>query len=220
MFSLKIIYSGAFNYRLSGISPQVTDGRCIIDIVRYDNGIHCVMITEDKKNRGISITGASDRIATQIFAAFLKDTPPDRIVWLEHTPASRTHKARIDLVQFQYHAKSASFTNPQWKSFFESSQVTPAEFLKNYAYVLKELFNAQMIFAIEDKKNRYWRIWVAAEGFFIISSNRSAKLTEKMLDAPGVVETLKNNRKFFDSDMDIEEQFTTALMKGFLNKGL
>jgi len=217
---VETIYSGAFNYRLSGISPQVTDGRCIIDIVRYDNGIHCVMMTEDKKNKGISITGASDRIATQIYSAFLKDVPPDRIVWIEHTPASRTHKARIDVVQFQYHAKSASFTNPQWKSFFESSQVTPAEFLKKYGYVLKELCSAQMIFSIEDRKNHYWRVWAAAEGFFITSSNRSAKLTEKMLDAPGVIKTLKNNRKFFDPAMDIEERFTTALMKGFLNKGL
>ena len=98
--------------------------------------------------------------------------------------------------------------------------MTPAEFLKNYAYVLKELFNAQLIFAIEDKKKHYWWVWAAAEGFFIMSSNRSAKLTEKMLDAPGVVETLKSNRKFFDPAMDIEERFTTALMKGFLNKGL
>ncbi|HCZ11525.1 MAG TPA: hypothetical protein DHV16_04580 [Nitrospiraceae bacterium] len=220
MSFLKTIYSGAFNYRPAGITQTISEGLCIIDIVRYDNGIHCVMMTEDTKNKGISITGASDRIATQIYAAFLKNTPQDRIIWLEHTPASRTHKARIDLVQFQYHAKSASFTNPQWKSFLESRRITPPEFLKNYGYILKELCNAQMIFAVEDRKNHYWRVWAAAEGFFIISSNRAAKITGEMLDAPGVVETLKNNRKFFDSDMDIEERFTTALMKGFLNKGL
>lgn len=77
-----------------------------------------------------------------------------------------------------------------------------------------------MIFAIEDKSNYYWRIWANPEGFFIVSSNPSAALPDSMLDAHGITQVLKNSQYFFGHDIDIEGQFTAALMKGFLDKGL
>lgn len=191
-------------------------------MVRYDNGVYCVMMTENKKNKSLSVTNVCDRIATQVYARFFADIPADKIVWLEHSPASRMHKAHVDLIQFQHILKKGIvlFTNPQWKRFFEASQIVPIDFLRNYGYTLKELCNANMVFAIEDKNNYYWRVWANPEGFFIVSSNTSAALPDSMLDAHGVVNVLKNSQHFFWPGVDIGEEFTAALMKGFLDKGL
>lgn len=219
--NMKMLYSGTFQYRIPGY-PKIPAGQCTIHIARYDNRVYCVIMTESKTNKGVSVTNACDRIATQVYAEFLTNIPADKIVWLEHSPAGRMHKAHVDLIQFQHTVKEGtiSFTNPQWKRFFEFSNIIPAEFLKTYSYILKELCNANMIFAIEDKSDYHWRVWANPEGFFIVSSNPSAVLPDIMVDAHGITRVLKNNHHFFMSDIDIEEQFTAALIKGFLNKGL
>lgn len=219
---MEVLYSGIFQYRVPQ-PPRVPSSQCTIDIVRYDNGVYCVMITEDKNNKGLSVTNVCDRIATQVYTKFLKNIPADRIVWLEHSPASRVHKAHIDLIQFQHSMQTkgaVSFTNPRWKRFFEASNIVPIEFLKTYGHILKGLSNAHMIFAIEDNNGYYWRVWANPEGFFIVSSNPSTAIPGSMLDAHGVTKVLKDNQHLFGPDIDIEEQFTAALMKGFLNKGL
>jgi hypothetical protein len=218
---MDVLFSGTFQYQIPHPS-RIHTGQCTIDIVRYDNGVHCVVMTESKKNKGLSVTNVCDRIATRVYARFLADIPADKIVWLEHSPAGRMHKAHVDLIQFLYTLKegAVSFTNPQWKRFFEASQEVPIDFLRNYGYMLKEFCNANMIFASEDKNSYYWRVWANPEGFFIMSSNPSAVIPDILLDAHGVTQVLKNNHHFFMPDIDIEEQFTAALMKGFLNKGL
>ncbi|MCL4537915.1 MAG: hypothetical protein M1610_10040 [Nitrospirae bacterium] len=219
--TMEVLYSGVFQYQIPQ-SPKVPLSQCTIDIVRYNNGVYCVIMSENKNNKGISVTNACDRIATQAYAKFLTNISPDKIVWLEHSPASRMHKAHLDLIQFQHTLKegTVSFTNPQWKRFSEASQIVPVDFLRNYGYILKELCNANMIFAIEDKSNHHWRVWANPEGFFIVSSNPAAALPDSMLDAPGVTVVLKSNAHLFGPDIDIEGQFTAALMSGFLNKGL
>lgn len=218
---MDVLFSGTFQYQILHPS-RIHTGQCTIDIVRYDNGVHCVMMTESKHNKGVSLTNICDRIATQVYAKFLADITADKIVWLEHSPASRMHKAHVDLIQFQHTLKEGtiSFANPQWKRFFEASQIVPTDFLKNYGYMLKKLCNANMIFAIEDKSNHHWHIWANPEGFFIMSSNPSVALPDSVIDAHGVTTVLKGNAYFFEPDIDIEEQFTAALIKGFLDKGL
>lgn len=229
--NLEILYSGDFQYTLTSVNPHGRTCLCAVDIVRYDNGAHCVMMAEHKKNQGISVTNACDRIATQLYARFLAAIPVEKIVWLEHCPAGRMHKAHLDLIQFQHDGPRAGpfpatemrevvFSNPRWKRFFESRHIAQAEFLKAYGYILKELCNAHMIFAVEDKSDYYWRVWANQEGFFIVSANPSAALPGCMLDVHGVSGALKENQHLFGSGSDMEEQFTTALMKGFLNKGL
>jgi hypothetical protein len=113
-----------------------------------------------------------------------------------------------------------TFTNPQWKRFFESSQITPSEFLKTYEYILKELCGASIIFVIEDKKGYSWRVWANQRGFFILSENPASKIPKRLLDVQGVISSLVSSKHLIGSDIDIERHFTTELIKGFLDKGL
>lgn len=223
--NMKILYSGIFRYALTRASKKELAGTCGIDIVKYDNGVFCIMMTENKKNKGVPFTNACDRIATMIYAGHLKKVPPDKTIWLEHCPAGRTHRAHVDLIQFHRNFKggdpgAAVFSRPRWKRFFESRRIIPAEFLEKYGYVLKELAEAHIIYAVEDRKGLQWRVWANQEGFFIVSSNASAGIPEHMLDAHGVTAALQRNNRFFDAGMKVEETFTNALVKGFLNKGL
>ena len=220
---MKVIYSGTFQYKwppVSPISPKIPAGQCTVDIVKYENGVYCVMMSESKDNRGVSVTGACDRIATQVHAEFLPEVAADTIVWLEHSPAGRTHRAYIDLVQFQCDVRKHAFHHPQWKRFIESPRIVHLEFLENYGYVLKELRSAHLVFETEDRNGYHWRIWANREGFFAVSANPSAGLSRSLLDVEGVNAVLRENRQFFGASVDLEEQFTTALMKSFLNKGL
>lgn len=230
---MEILYSGIFEFEPSPASARGTMSTCLLDIVRYDNGVCCVMITESKDKKGVSVTNVCDRIATEVYRTYLKGIPPAKIVWLEHSPACRTHKAHIDLLQFEHDAairESAAagevtmnevvFTRPCWKRFLESQSIEQREFLTVYGYMLKELCDTNMVFAAEDKSRHYWRVWTTADGFFIVSDNAGAAIPKKLLDARGVIDALKKNQRFFGAGFDVEGQFTTALMKGFLNKGL
>lgn len=228
--NMKVLYSGIFHYKLPSLPSKVSKSQCHIDIVQYDNGVCCVMMTEGKRSQGISVTNAGDRIATQIYVGSLRKMEADKIVWLEHCPSGRTHNAYIDLVQFQHDIRAAIpggneldtmvFSNPQWKRFFEAPHIMQMEFLNTYGYIIKELCNAQMVFAVEDKNDYFWRVWANQEGLMVMTATPSALLPRRVLDVHGVIEVLKNNQQFFGSDINLEEKFTTALMKGFLNKGL
>lgn len=220
---LQVIFSGDYEYTVPAANPKIHKGICVVDIAGYDNGVHCVIMAEHKNNQGISVTNACDRIATQLYTRYLANVRCERVVWLEHCPATRMHKAHMDLIQFRHEEPRPGaivFSNPQWKRFIEAQRIVHAEFLKTYGYILKELGNAHMIFAVEDKHDHSWRIWANQEGFFIISANPSAVLPDFILDVNGVIGTLRQNQQFFASGDDLGEQFTTALMKGFLNKGL
>lgn len=225
---MNFLQSGTIRISAPRPSPKIPEGIYDIDIVEYDNGVCCVMMTERKDNKGASLTNVCSRIATEVYRTFLPNRPVDRIVWLEHYPARKSERAHIDLVQFQCRTPRTpsegdtivEFTNPQWKRVYEAKQIAHKEFLALYGNILKELCTAHFIFIVEDKNGYYWRVGANKELLFIISSNPSAALPCHLLNVDGVIETLKKNSRFFGNSVNIEEQFTAALMKGFLNKGL
>lgn len=227
---VETLFSGPFRYSIVSTSTAVPEASCILDIVRYANGVCGVMMTEEKHNRGPSVTNACDRIATQAYHARLSDTQAEKIVWLEHCPASRNYKGHIDLLQFRLETPRNEnniasrpdndgfvFTSPRWQRFFESPRISsPLAFLRDYSFVLKELCTASMIFSVKDKKGYNWRVWANGSGFFIISANPSAVLGKEMLGINGVTAALKENSRLMDVP-EIGQRFTNALMKGFLN---
>jgi hypothetical protein len=225
---MKFLHSGTVQLSAPRPSPKIPEGAYDVDIVEYDNGVCCVMMSERKDNKGASLTNACDRIAAEVYRTLLPGFPPDRIVWLEHYPARKTERAHIDLVQFQSRisdispegTKIAEFTNPQWKRIYEAKQLAHREFLTAYGNILKELCTAHFIFIVEDKSGYHWRVGANEELLFIIASNPSAELPCHLLTVDGTIEILKKNSHFFSSGINMEEQFTAALMKGFLNKGL
>lgn len=229
---MKVLYRGKFLYSLMSApssTPSLSAGSCIVYIVKFDNDVCAVMMTEDRNNSGPSVTNMCDRIATQVYRKYLSFTPPERIVWLEHSPGNRDHSAHIDLVQFAHHIQQTgsgpdkepphSFTNPQWKRFFEAPLIVPLEFIKLYSFILKELCSAALVFMAEDNKGYYWRVWANGEGFFIMSSNPLAELSKNLLDIKGVTALLIQNHALIGLP-DIEKAFTDALMKGFLSSRL
>ncbi len=225
---METIYSGIFQYNIPGRSGKSSASRCFINIVKYDNGACCVMMIDDKRVKGVSVTMACSYIATQVYKKFLSTALPDKIIWLEHSPSNRMHNAHVDLIQFQHidyktdiAPTGVEFLNPQWKRFIGSKKIVPDKFLETYEYVLKKLSKStMMIFTAEDKNSYHWRVWANDEGFFIVSENPSAVIPSRLLHAQNVVMALQENRRLFDSEKDIGEQFTAALMKGFLDKGL
>ena len=230
---MRILYSDTFHYTVPSPSSKDLEGQCALDIARYDNGVCSVMMTETKGKQAMSVTNACDRIATQVYSRLLKDMPADKVVWLEHSPASRIHNACVDLVQFYLEPPAAGhrvrgrdknagfvFSRPRWKRFFESRHLVRLEFLKSYGYVLKALCSAHLIFSIEDENDFSWRVWANQEGLFIVSANPAAELPDCMLDVSGVSEALRKRQHYFRSDINMEEQFTREFMRVFLNKGL
>ncbi len=229
---MKELYSGKFLYSLSSgpsSTPSLFAGSCIVYIVKFDNDVCAVMMTEDMNNTGPSVTNMCDRIATQVYRKYLSFAPPDRIVWLEHSPGDKDHSAHIDLVQFAHEIQQTGpgpdrvpahvFVRPQWKRFFEAPLIVPLEFIKLYSFILKELCSAALVFMAEDNKGYYWRVWANGEGFFVMSSNSMAELSKNLLDIKGVTALLIQNRALIGLP-DIEKAFTDALMKGFLSSRL
>lgn len=226
---MNVLYTGKFLYSptsASSSTPSLSEGSCMVDIVKFDNDVCAVMMTEDRNNPGPSITNICDRIATQVYRRYLSFTPAERIVWLEHSPGDRHHTAHIDLVQFITEIQQTgsgpdmgpthAFTRPQWKRFFEAPLIVPLEFIRLYSFILKELCSAALVFIVEDKKGYYWRVWANGEGFFVMSSNPSAALSQKLLDIQGVTALLIQHDALIGLP-DIEKAFTDALMKGFLS---
>ncbi|MBI3592739.1 MAG: hypothetical protein HY099_04585 [Nitrospirae bacterium] len=224
---VELVYSGVFEYK---VSPRIPSGKCDISIFRYKDGFCCVVMSERKDNKGMPVTSACERIATQVYSEFLTDTPANKIVWLEYYPPRRQQSAHIDIVQFQIvrtqpghdsnKTKTVRFSNPKWKRFLKPQKRSIKDFVKNYAAILRELMDADIIFVAEDRGGYEWRIWADRNGLFVMTSNPSAITPNCLLDAHGVTDLLGKNRRFFGTDVNIEEQFTTALMKGFLNRGL
>ncbi len=226
---MKVLYSGKFLYSPTG-APSSTSplsaGSCIVNIVKFDNDVCAVMMTEDRNNHGPSVTNICDRIATQVYRKYLSLTPAEKMVWLEHSPGDRQHPAHIDLVQFAHEIQQAgsgpgkgpthAFIRPQWKRFFEAPIIVPLEFIMLYSFILEELCTAALVFIAEDRKGYYWRVWANGEGFFVMSSNPSAELSKSLLDIQGVTALLIQHHALIGLP-DIEKAFTDALMKGFLS---
>ncbi len=229
---MKVLYSGNFPYSLisaPSTALSLSVGTCKVYIVKFDNDICAVMMTEDRNNSGPSVTNMCDRIATQVYLKYLSFASPEKIVWLEHCPGNRDHSAHVDLVQFTHEIQqsrsgsakgpSHSFTNPQWKRFFEAPVIVPLEFIKLYSFILKELSSAALAFIAEDNEGYYWRVWANGEGFFVISSNPLAELSKNLLDIKSVAPLLIKNHALIGLP-DIEKAFTDALMKCFLSSRL
>jgi hypothetical protein len=229
---MNVLYSGKFPYSLisdPAATASLSAGSCMVYIVKFDNDVCAAMMTEDRNNSGPSVTNMCDRIATQVYRKYLSFAPPERIVWLEHSPGNRDHSAHIDLVQFAHEIQQTgsdqdkepthSFTNPRWKRFFEAPLIAPLEFIELYSFILKELCSAALVFMAEDKKGYYWRVWANGEGFFLISSNPLAELSKNLLDIKGVAALLVQNHALIGLP-DIQKTFTEALMKGFLSSRL
>jgi len=210
-------YSGCFRYSVNSSSWRVPDGTCILNIAGFDNGVCCIIITEDKDNLGPSVTNTCDRIAAQVHKKYLSDVPENKTVWLAYCPANRHHKAYLDLVQFRHEGpEGAVFSHPQWKRFLEDPVMLPGEFILSWSGILKNFCHTSMVFAVQDKKGYYWRVWSNKAGFFIVSSNPAVPLPKELLDLPGV-ESILNENRYILGRPEVIKSFRAALMKGFLN---
>jgi hypothetical protein len=228
---MKVIYSGTFKFKAGPASLKSANYVCDIDLVEFDNEVRCVMFSERNDDKTISITNICDRMASLVYAEYLKGVPENRIIWLECYPFTRNGKAYIDLLQFDSEVVETEgtgpgtsgtlrFYRPRWHRLFEAGRIDRMEFLKGHANTLKNLYKAQVIFELEDRDGYYWRVLAGIDGLFIITSNPAADAPDSSFDMPAMTEFIKGKSKFFDPGIDLEKRFTEELINGFLNKGL
>lgn len=92
--------------------------RCRLRIY-VQTGRKVVVLTEIAENRGMSITNASDHLATEICLHY--DLNPDNTIWIEHyTPdsyAGRGKDESFDLVRFGWDTSKriATAHDPDWR---------------------------------------------------------------------------------------------------------
>ncbi|MBN9393072.1 MAG: hypothetical protein J0I20_33880 [Chloroflexi bacterium] len=94
---------------------------CYIKIYRSDNGWTTVIATEPidstggYANRGISITNAAEKLATEIIKKF-PIIDPGKLSWIEHYPARggwlNKMPEHFSLVQFKFNGRE--FSSPTW----------------------------------------------------------------------------------------------------------
>ena len=228
---MRVIYSGPFHYKMGHFASKEATFFCDLDIVEYDNEVRCVVLTERSDNNALSITNVCDRIASQIYADYLSGVSENKIVWLEHYPAGRGNKAYLDLVQFDFEivpsegtgpgtSGTLRFYHPRWHRIFESRHLDRNAFLVAHAKLVQNLYHAQVILELEDKDGHCWRVVIGRERLFIITPNPEANVPDEGYDVKGINELLREKRKYFDPQIDLEQRFTDELVKGFLNKGL
>ena len=228
---MKVLYSGSFHYKIGRLASKEAAFFCDLEIIEYDNGMRCVVLTERNDNTALSISNVSDRIASQIYADYLSGVPENKIIWLEYYPPSRGNKAYIDLVQFDFEVVPSQgthpdttgtlrFYHPRWHRLYESRNLDRNEFLADHANLIQNLYHAQVILELEDKEGHCWRVVTGRETLFIFSPNPEANLPDKGYDVPGINAILREKKRFFRPDIDLEQRFTDELVKGFLNKGL
>jgi hypothetical protein len=228
---MKVVYSGPFHYKIGHFAAKESTFFCDLDIIEYDSGMRCVILTELSDNNTLSITNVCDRIASQIYADYLFGVAENRMVWLEHYPAIRGNKAHIDLVEFDYEvvptegtgpetSGTIRFYHPRWHRLVESRHLDRNEFMTAHANLVQNLYHAQVILDIEDKDGYCWRVVTGKEKLFVITSNPEAGVPDKGYDVKGIHELLRNKKGLFGPDSDIEQRFTDELVRGFLEKGL
>jgi len=228
---MKVVYNGTFRYKAGPSSLKSANYVCDVEIVEYDNEVRCVVFSEKNDDKSVSITNVCDRVASLVYAEHLRGVPSNRIVWLECYPFSRNDKAYIDLLQFDSEVVETEgsgpgtggtlrFYRPRWHRLYEANHIDRMEFLRSHANMLKNLYDAQVIFEIEDRDAHCWRVLAGLEGLFVITSNQSAEVPDLKFDVPGVIAFIKSKSKFFDPGVDLEQRFTDELINGFLNKGL
>jgi len=228
---VKVIYSGSFHYKIGRLASKEAAFLCDLDIIEYENGVMCVVLTERTDNTALSISNVSDRIASQIYADYLAGVPENKVVWLEYYPPSRGNKAYIDLVQFDYEVVPTTgtgpgttgtlrFYHPRWHRLYESRTLDRNQFMSSHANLIQNLYHAQVILDLDDREGHVWRIITGQEKLYVISPNSDAGLPDKGFDVPGMNALLREKKRFFSPEIDLEQRFTDELVKGFLNKGL
>jgi hypothetical protein len=86
--------------------------------------------------------------------------------------------------------------------------------------LIQNLYHAQVILELEDKDGHCWRVVIGRERLFIITPHPEANVPDEGYDVKGINELLREKRKYFGPQIDLEQRFTDELVKGFLNKGL
>jgi hypothetical protein len=228
---MQVIYSGIFKFRAGTVVHKTADYLCDLDLVEYDNGVRCVVFSERNDDNPISITNVCDRMASLVYAEYLRGTPENKIVWLECYPFAKNGKAYIDLLQFDSEAVETDgtghgasgtlrFYRTRWHRIYESGRIDRMGFLEAHANLIQSLYKAQVIFEQEDRYGYYWRVIAGMDGLFIITSNPEGDAPDCSFDVPGMAEFIRGRKGFFDPGVDLEQRFTEELINGFLNKGL
>jgi len=228
---MKVIYSGTFKFRAGTAAHKIADYACDLDLVEYENGVSCVVFSERNDDTPISITNVCDRMASLVYAEYLRGVPENKIVWLECYPFAKGGKAYIDLLQFDSevvetdgtgHGASGTlrFYRTRWHRLFEAGRIDRLEFLEKHEGLIQNLYKAQVIFEQDDKEGYFWRVIAGLDGLFVITSNPDADAPDHSFDVPGMTEFIKSQTGYFDPSINLEQRFTEELINGFLNKGL
>ena len=98
-----------FNYRGFHGCPSL----CGLHVELLPDGRTLVICTELSDNSGTSVTNFAEELATLVCGRF--GVAPDRLVWIEHYPASPVHgpEPDWDLVEFTW--DGARFQDPNWR---------------------------------------------------------------------------------------------------------
>lgn len=89
------------------------DSKCGMKIIRDDReGQVTVSLTELPDNPGTSVTNMIEQLATMVYIKFLKDTPIERITWIEHYPKTSSGEI-FDKVIMDWDGQK--FSNPRWE---------------------------------------------------------------------------------------------------------
>jgi|WetSurMetagenome_2_1015567.scaffolds.fasta_scaffold00068_24 hypothetical protein len=228
---MKVIYSGTFKFRAGTAAHKIADYICDLDLVEYDNEVRCVVLSERDDDNPISITNVCDRVASLVYAEYMRGVPENKIIWLECYPFTKSGKAYIDLLQFDSEAVETDgtghgasgtlrFYRTRWHRIYESNRIDRLEFLEKHANLIQNLYKAQVIFEQEDRDGYYWRVIASLDGLFIITSNPDADTPDRSFDVPGMSAFIGEKKSYFDPGVDLEQRFTEELINGFLNKGL
>jgi hypothetical protein len=97
-----------FYYKGYGLHPS----KCGLKIVKETENV-TVILTELTDNPGTSVTNCIEEIATQVYQQFLKDTPVEKIRWIEHYPPSGIFEETFDEVVLDWDGEK--FSHPRWR---------------------------------------------------------------------------------------------------------
>ena len=88
-------------------------GRCRVRVYKSKNGIHTVLLTELRNNRGESIAAAADRIATDLVARW--GLNPKTTRWIEHAPPDDDLSEEFGELKFTWDSAKTALDS-QWRA--------------------------------------------------------------------------------------------------------
>jgi len=98
-----------FEYRGFHGNPAV----CGLEIQPLADGRTLVICTELPENPGTSVTNFAEQLATLVVQQF--DIAPDKLVWIEHYPASASHGPNPDWDWVDFEFDGICFRHPEWR---------------------------------------------------------------------------------------------------------